>query len=844
MAESFDAPMTDSGDTDISMFPGGLATAHSWLSAEASMGDVAFSTETATYDYVQGGIEIEMLDDEAIIEYDMADEGDAYGELQDVEVHDASRAPSVPPNDADLAVDAPVGDADVMQAPSSDGGVPASTHLHHAPESTTESSATRYSGAESLHQPVLPPSETDTSSEVVAADTSAAAAAPSSPHAPSPSEASQSTVAAGEGASISTSGGIEQEQASEFLEQLVTEPQSHPLSTLGPDEHEGSGDADTPHLEHPHPGRPETADLPATAEDATTELADDCADPHEISEGVYIDPPPPVLLSLPPSAEPSECCLFNQPVSTMPSSPSGSGESEVAAESLHLLLHDRPTLYYEPLSSVFDALRHQDCIQNLPGCAEAELVLDAYELQLAISEDNLYAHEVTLHELNVIHDGSDLHGPLRLRLKTVSPRFVTRYHLLRDQIARLNLTADGDESHAGINSLEFHHDEAVQDLESASQRSAAGESVVHEAAHADAEEQLENEVQLEARAGTEHDRHRNRSSDAEPYESTADGKVDHLVHGGLAEPSDGAVTDSEEARVYAAIETQGEPGNEVEEDGAPDSARSLAEEGRHGEDNGVEGSRDNEGDFDAHYVHEHADDGEGGDYVAHDEFPDDEDEFGDDLPEELGGETALAASIHPDATEGSLEESAYTEDSTDDHRATLVASEQVPQDHATSAWNEVHDEDGDQQSRNNGLETIESTNFPGSVNSADDREDRHESGDSAVSEMPGVDSNSVPKGNNEIAENFEQTTYEESTTLSSDDEDGLIDDWDNGEVPPAKPTTASDQLDPLSRKSSSATLASKASKRTYDEVELDDFDDDPSLLTAASSPDTKRLRVQ
>ena len=58
----------------------------------------------------------------------------------------------------------------------------------------------------------------------------------------------------------------------------------------------------------------------------------------------------------------------------------------------------------------------------------------------------MYTHEVTLHELNVIHDGSDLNGPLRLRLKVFAPRFVTRYTTLRDQIARLNLT-DGDDSH-------------------------------------------------------------------------------------------------------------------------------------------------------------------------------------------------------------------------------------------------------------------------------------------------------------------------------------------------------------------------------------------------------------
>lgn len=55
-------------------------------------------------------------------------------------------------------------------------------------------------------------------------------------------------------------------------------------------------------------------------------------------------------------------------------------------------------------------------------------------------------HEVTLHELNVLHDGADLSGPLRLRLYARSPRFITRYHALRDQISRLELGVE-DEVH-------------------------------------------------------------------------------------------------------------------------------------------------------------------------------------------------------------------------------------------------------------------------------------------------------------------------------------------------------------------------------------------------------------
>lgn len=50
--------------------------------------------------------------------------------------------------------------------------------------------------------------------------------------------------------------------------------------------------------------------------------------------------------------------------------------------------------------------------------------------------------------MNVLHDASDITGPLRLRLKGVVPRFIIRYHLLQEQVSRLNLVAAGDEQGA------------------------------------------------------------------------------------------------------------------------------------------------------------------------------------------------------------------------------------------------------------------------------------------------------------------------------------------------------------------------------------------------------------
>jgi hypothetical protein len=107
------------------------------------------------------------------------------------------------------------------------------------------------------------------------------------------------------------------------------------------------------------------------------------ADPHEISEGVYIDPPPAVLLSLPSSEEP-DYSLFNQPTSTLTT---GNSPKTTDAQNFALLLHHRPTLYYEPLAHVFEVLRQDiEFIAQIPDAAEGELVLDAYDVQLSISE--------------------------------------------------------------------------------------------------------------------------------------------------------------------------------------------------------------------------------------------------------------------------------------------------------------------------------------------------------------------------------------------------------------------------------------------------------------------------
>ncbi|KAI0670545.1 hypothetical protein C8Q78DRAFT_1036777 [Trametes maxima] len=812
MAETFDAPMADSGDIDMSMYSATMATTDSWLSAEASMGDVTFSTEAATFDYVQDGIEIEMLDDdEAITEYEMADEGEMY---YDHELQDSSVSPLV--DVPDLTVDTHAEDPEHPHPPS-DGGVLVPLHSHTSLEPAVDSSFAS-SGLEVASQLETHPLDSHALDEHAMAHGDAVPSPIVVPDAPQPDVA----AVADEGVpSVAQTMSIPPEHLREANlddDRPDTGAQLAPASPLDDNhvsvEHVPEGDVlyqGGPHIE----------------EDGSTEPVAETSDPHEISEGVYIDPPPPVLLSLPRPTERAQYCLFNLPVSSTPHSPSDS-KSDDTAEPLALLLQDRPTLYYEPLSAVFEALRGESCVQNLPGGPEAELVLDAYELELAVSEDNVYAHEVTLHELNVLHDGSDLHGPLRLKLKVYTPRFVTRYHILREQIARLNITADGDDSHQiGSDPDRPHeHNDDVAQLPLPDKGDDGGEGATHETYQETADEHLEI------------DQSENDAAFQEPPVTASD-----PVDG----PTSTADLTAESINNDPSRSIMDELDRSIASEGALVEA-SAAGSGQEGEDPPPNQIAENEDGavLEANEVHEQSDAGEAGDY-ADEHFPDDEDEFGDDLPEDLAGQTQGGEYTHPGGGEGT---STHSTDVGDE--AVYVPESGIKENSSEDpALVSVPEGVEDNPEGSDGLDTNEHTDTYHNFTSADDPEDQLEDGDDVLDLSHEHLQHTEP----------DSQVREESATLSSEDEDGLIDDWEDEDSPVVEPAAPAEQSDLLSHKSSTTTLASKTSKRTYDEVELDDFDDDPSLVEAASSPgthpclvsaemrlttalDTKRARVQ
>jgi hypothetical protein len=111
---------------------------------------------------------------------------------------------------------------------------------------------------------------------------------------------------------------------------------------------------------------------------------EDDGDPHEISEGVYIEPPPPVSMELPRSSDQLVCALFNAPAN-LPSDDKEVNASSTGTSYI-VLLQNRPTLHYETLDDVFDALREEQRIQSMVEFLDGEMVIDAFDLQLVVSE--------------------------------------------------------------------------------------------------------------------------------------------------------------------------------------------------------------------------------------------------------------------------------------------------------------------------------------------------------------------------------------------------------------------------------------------------------------------------
>ncbi|KAF8078150.1 hypothetical protein FPV67DRAFT_1464380 [Lyophyllum atratum] len=389
MLETFDTQMLDyHNDPDFSMH---LSSSDSWFqdSDEATMED---DGRALHHENLDTSIEVDMEpyepDDTHNPEYEMDDGSENLdldtAEIVDVEVYDASRAPSRSPGGIHVreipAIPASDSDHALPIQPQFSEPSPPHSILATRPEGfDTFSLDTQYRSASPLHPQLL--------------------------------IGGHPTVA-----DVTNGVAVEEPFSGENLAGKEQEP-----------------DISADEVEHESYQPDAQGEVDFDPSSAST------GDPHEISEGVYIDPPPPVLISL--SVSSPSISLFNAPSKSRQSSPSNDGST---VPDLVVLLGHLPTLYYEPLSSVFEALRQEEHLSRIHNLLNGELLLDAYDLELVVSEDHTFAHELSLHDLNVLHDGLNKPGPLRLRLRTVIPRFIDRYHMLQEQIAQFQINDSKD----------------------------------------------------------------------------------------------------------------------------------------------------------------------------------------------------------------------------------------------------------------------------------------------------------------------------------------------------------------------------------------------------------------
>jgi hypothetical protein len=390
MLDAYDMQMLDyTNDLDIQMHP---SSSDQWFQDESKMeedgpqtpmkpenhsqtqktdGHLLMKIEPFLREKADVTIEVDMESYEANVEYEMLDDEErkASGtELLDVDVYDASNAHSPSMLDSD-ALDlenhnlATFDNGDITALSDSYKDLPiTSLHLHHETSEPLFFPSNGEGASELQGEPEPPGFDSHKNAELNLPSSNTGTSDDNAQEAPlqdilnDHGENLQSDDQHFGSEKVSPSG----DALAELTDPTPTEGREDSLHLLI----QSGGDSHSP--------LPETSGL---AGDPIIP-ANSSGDPHEISDGVYIDPPPPVLLSMAP-AEDFDFSFFNEATEwTQNDSP------RVA----HVVLQQYPTLYYEPLSSVFEALRQDELGQSISNIFEAELILDAIDLELTIAE--------------------------------------------------------------------------------------------------------------------------------------------------------------------------------------------------------------------------------------------------------------------------------------------------------------------------------------------------------------------------------------------------------------------------------------------------------------------------
>ncbi|KZS99019.1 hypothetical protein SISNIDRAFT_545857 [Sistotremastrum niveocremeum HHB9708] len=155
--------------------------------------------------------------------------------------------------------------------------------------------------------------------------------------------------------------------------------------------------------------------------EATVSLQPEHSTPSVSQPVSPVEPPPPISVKFLPAN-------FSFYFFSAPQPP----ESKQDLADPFVMFAHKFSLYHAPLPELFVALREQSLIAQAVG--NAEILLEAKELQLLIGEDNKYAAELSLAELDLLHDHHHTDEPLRIQLNLNFDRFILRYRELMNQV--------------------------------------------------------------------------------------------------------------------------------------------------------------------------------------------------------------------------------------------------------------------------------------------------------------------------------------------------------------------------------------------------------------------------
>ncbi|THH10268.1 hypothetical protein EW145_g1437 [Phellinidium pouzarii] len=151
----------------------------------------------------------------------------------------------------------------------------------------------------------------------------------------------------------------------------------------------------------------------------------------------YLEPPPPILLALQVTStegDQPEFALFSLPERASAVSDEIDPDAHPVEEPLVLLQH-HGSLFYEPISTVFEAFRQEEYFSHLEELSEAEMALNAYDLQCHLMTQLFIRTMFTLVKYH-----------FRTFMQCIRA-FISRYNLLRDQITRLAITDETERTH-------------------------------------------------------------------------------------------------------------------------------------------------------------------------------------------------------------------------------------------------------------------------------------------------------------------------------------------------------------------------------------------------------------